>query len=122
MLQMPAGDGFVELYYAVTPTEQRSLSHCGKLLELKGVKPDETRQLLALLRRHTDVPRDDGVSDAAPVGKAAEPPTIAVDHSRKDEPAVVDEDDGPGAALRRRLRDMSVGSQFISRLKWATRE
>jgi hypothetical protein len=149
VLQLEAGDAFVQLYYAATPPERRSLSDCGRLLELKGVKPDDTRQLLALLRRHADVPRGDGAGPMEPASRssvamagaggaspAASSPTSAGPSGRlsgllgrqpsQQQPDGArghhdgEDDDGPGAALRRKFREISVGKDFISRLKRGT--
>jgi len=134
VLQLPAGDAFVDLYYSVTAPERRSLADCGRLLELKGVKADDTRQLLALLRRHADVPREDAGSTLEPASRAnmAASSSAAAAGGSPGKPAsrqhsdphaggaaaaADDDDDGPGAALRRKFREMSIGTNFMTRLK-----
>jgi hypothetical protein len=138
VMQLPPSEAFVDLYYEVTPPERRSLTDCGRLLELKGVKPDDTRSLLAHLRRHADVPREDGYAAMEPASKTtavlggagsgqsgnfagrlfggrsnlADGAATATAGKPEEE-----EDDNLPSAFRRKLRDINVGAQFISRLK-----
>ena len=57
-----------QLYHELTPTEDRSVAQCTKLLELKGVRPEDMRGLVAILKRLgvPDFGRLDGAAGSAP--------------------------------------------------------
>ena len=62
VLQMTGvGEPFIDLYVQLIPKDDRSLAHCGRLLELKGVKREDMRQWMALLKKRdvaATTPRD----------------------------------------------------------------
>ena len=80
VLQCPVGTIFIDAYYNTIPSDDCSVSHCAKLLEAKGCRPEQLQPLLNRLREHkvphvsgnaavgggpSVVPGVDGVTDVA---------------------------------------------------------